>query len=232
VSMPAVDVYGEFVVDPDELKVPESPQHRQISELIAIFGGRLLGPDHRVYRDMNWYPLDEGTAIAPDVMVLPAGVLPVGAKSYQQAKVGGPAPTVVFEVPSATDGYGTLHLKLARYRSLNTVAYVVAADYGPPYVSRRDPDGTALDDWDGRPIPELADLVLSQRDNEIRAETPDGLSATNVEDLLADLEANTAASAQRAEMLAEKLRALGVEPPPEWGTRRKWTGSNALSISI
>ena len=65
-SMPAVDLDGEFLLDPDTLKVPEHPHHRRLAEALG------LTIDHEVkgrmvcYRDMNWYPLDGGGPIAPD----------------------------------------------------------------------------------------------------------------------------------------------------------------------
>lgn len=80
-SMPAVEFDDEPFVDPDELKMPESPQHRGATDLVALLAADLLGEGHAVYREMNWYPDDGGSAVAPDIMVLPAGTLPAGAKS-------------------------------------------------------------------------------------------------------------------------------------------------------
>lgn len=70
-SMPTADLYGESFVDPDELKMPESPEHRNAAALIEQRARNLLSDDHEVYGDMNWYPLDGGQPMAPDVMVLP-----------------------------------------------------------------------------------------------------------------------------------------------------------------
>ena len=59
----------EFVADPDDLKMPESPDHRRVIDAIGIIASTLLEPTLTVYRDMNWYPPGGGNAVAPDLMV-------------------------------------------------------------------------------------------------------------------------------------------------------------------
>jgi hypothetical protein len=99
--VPAVDHDDEFIVDPDDLKLPESPEHRNVTDLIAAVAEQLL-PDLSVYRDMTWYPLDGKNAIAPDVMTLPAGTVQRGMKSYRQLS-SGVLPGVAVEIASASD---------------------------------------------------------------------------------------------------------------------------------
>ncbi len=83
--------------------MPEGRIHRRLSELIAAAAGRGLGDGWEVDSNLNWYPDDHGTAMAPDVMELPTGVETIedpdaGLSSYRQDKNGGPAPKAVVEI--------------------------------------------------------------------------------------------------------------------------------------
>jgi len=158
-----------FEPDPDTIKVPESPEHRRVVELIGVISDRLLGEEYVTYRDMNWYPSDQGAAIAPDVMVLPAGTLPEGARSYRQDKLDGPAPLVVVEVPSETNTFHDLQKKLRRYRRLGVPAYVVASEAQASCVMRQDPEDSTLTNWENQPIPELGGLRLASVNDRIVA---------------------------------------------------------------
>ena len=94
----------EWIPNPDEVIVPEGRIHRRLSELIAAAAQRGLGAQWEVDSNLNWYPGDHGTAMAPDVMVLPTGVETIedpiaGVSSYRQDKNGGPAPYCVVEIP-------------------------------------------------------------------------------------------------------------------------------------
>ena len=84
VSVPttASDPDGDELFDPDLVKMPENPRHRRIIELLAVAADRALRPEQVVYRDMNWYPLDGGTALAPDIMVLPAEAMDADVEPY------------------------------------------------------------------------------------------------------------------------------------------------------
>jgi hypothetical protein len=224
--MPAV-VFDEHdpLFDPDELKMPESPAHRRTIDVIALAASRLLGPEHRVFRDMNWYPTDGGTAIAPDLFVLPADALPLppGAvaswpKSYRQDQSSGPSPSVVVEVPSDSDGFASLRSKVGRCRRLGATVYLVVVTASPPEVLRLEADGEAEERWTDRPIPELGGLRIGFDEDALTVTTPDGLRATSDEDLThqldsraAEAEGRAAEAESRAERLAARLRELGIE---------------------
>jgi hypothetical protein len=219
VSMPAVDVDDEPFVDPDELKVPESPEHRRVAELIAV-AAELQMVDSSVYRDMNWYPLDGGTALAPDVMTLPAGTLAVGAKSYRQLPAG-PLPGVVVEVPSKSDGITAFLAKTSRCQRLGVVVYMVTVDDGFVGVVRMAGVGTDYVHWTGRPIPELGNICIDVEDGEIVIRSATNQVFRRAADMVSDAneraaDANQRASdaTKRAAALEAQLRGLGIEPLP------------------
>ncbi|MFV0258259.1 MAG: Uma2 family endonuclease [Acidimicrobiales bacterium] len=206
------------VIDPDELKMPERAVHRRAVDLIALAATRLLGPDVRVFRDLNWYPPDGGAPTAPDVMVLPAGAVETSPRSYRQG-ADGPPPLVLVEVPSSTDSYGPFRAKAKRAQELGSVVYIVVVDGPAPVVLRLGVGDDEPVDWVGRAIPELGGLKVGFVDGALVVETPSGERAGSDVELLAlaaDLvdvfAARAEAETQRADALAERLRALGVDP--------------------
>ena len=208
-----------FEPDPDTIKVPESAEHRRVVDLIGAISDQLLGKDYEVFRDMNWYPTDDGSAVAPDVMALPAGSLPDGARSYRQDKLGGPTPLVVVEVPSETNSFFNVQKKLQRYRRLGVPTYVVASEDQASCVMRQDPDDSTLTNWDNHPIPELGGLRLTSVDDRIFAGNggiPLIESAAewieSLRQLVATHSQRAETEAQRADRLAEQVRALGGTP--------------------
>jgi hypothetical protein len=218
-AMPAVEHVEDHFLDPDELKVPESPAHRQAVDLIALLAKDLLGPAWAVYRDMNWYPPDGGNAVAPDIM-LAEGARPPRAKSYRQRDAELPWPSVVVEVPSRTDGYSSFRAKLERYRRLGVVAYVVDVEDGARSIERVDPDGDAPIPWDGRPMPQLGGLILTFDDEgALVARLSEGVFVRADEHALAHLRRQAEAARGEAEAararvaeLEARLRALGADP--------------------
>lgn len=225
-SMPAL-VFDEDdpLFDPDELKMPESPAHRQTVDAIALAAVDLLGPDQRVFRDMNWYPDDGGSAVAPDIMVLPADALPLPPgpvvdwpRSYQQGP-DDPVPSVVVEVPSKADDVGSLFTKAHRCRRLGAVVYLVLITASPPEVYRFSPDQSGNELWVDRPIPELAGLSIGFDDGMMVVAMPDGLRISSDGAMNAELrsranqaEARSEQAEARSEALARKLRELGIDP--------------------
>jgi len=222
----------ETVLDPDDLKMPESPQHRAATDLVALATMAILGDQVAVYRDMNWYPPDGQPAMAPGIMVLPAGTLAEGAKSYRQGESGDPSPLVAVEIPSNADTYHGLFTKLGRYARLGVPSYVIDAE--PPSISvlHHNPD-TGVVVWGSQPIPELGGLWVDTAAESLVVVHPDGRRLTSDHQWLTDLDRElteqaqrtealdrelteqaqrTEAEAARADALAEQLRSLGVQP--------------------
>lgn len=204
-SMPAVSFDDERFVDPDDVKMPERPVHRQAVDLIALAATQLLGPQSRVFRDMNWYPADGGGAVAPDVMVLPADALEAWPRSYRQDRTGGPPASVAVEIPSDTDTFVSLRAKAHRYQRLGTVTYVVTVDDGELDVLRLGIEDREFGPWTGQPIPELGGLRLHFEDGVLVATLPDGTTGRSDSDLVDQ-------ARRRVEALTAQLEALGVEP--------------------
>ena len=216
-AMQAVDLDDdEFIVDPDDLKMPESPEHRRVTDVIAA-AAELLLPEVSIYRDMNWYPLDGGTAIAPDVMTLPAGTLQRRMKSYRQLPHG-PQPGVAIEIASGSDSVTVFTAKTHRYRRLGITLYVVTVDANALDVIVHI-DGPQR--WIGRPIPELGGLRIDAVDEAIVVVMPDGSVLHSATDLAQHAEQRAQHAEQRAQnaeqravVLEAQLRALGIQPAP------------------
>ncbi|MGD9754914.1 MAG: Uma2 family endonuclease [Acidimicrobiia bacterium] len=206
--MGALDFDDEYVLDPDTLIVPESPAHRAVTELIAAAAIHGFGGRHECYRSMNWYPTDGGNPVAPDILVLSAGVLPTGARSYRQRDVAGPLPEVVLEVPSERDGYGSFRAKLRRFQRLGVPAYIVEVE-GELAVRRLDPHDREPVPWEGRPMPELADVSVEIDGEQFVVRTTDGVAARSDQPFA---EALAATMQARIDALAAQVRALGGEP--------------------
>jgi hypothetical protein len=169
-------------VDPDTLTVPENPEHRRIVDAIGVVAARHLQPDVIVYRDMNWYPRDSGNAIAPDLMTLPAGVLPKDAKSYRQSTEALPMPGVVVEVPSASDSYDGMRAKAARYNALGVDLYVISTDPVVGGATQYRAGSSEVTVWTGRPIASLGGLSIEMSEGRVAVRTPEGtLIATDVD---------------------------------------------------
>jgi len=65
VFMPALPIdCDDEILNPDDLKMPERAVRRRAVDLIGLSAARLLGPGHRVFRDLNWYPNDSGGPMA------------------------------------------------------------------------------------------------------------------------------------------------------------------------
>jgi Uma2 family endonuclease len=212
VSMPAVSFDDERFVDPDDVKMPERPVHRQAVDLVALAATQLLGSESRVFRDMNWYPADGGGAVAPDVMVLPADAVEAWPRSYRQDRTGGPPARVAVEVPSDTDTFVSLRAKARRYQRLGTVTYVVTVDDGELDVLRLGIEDREFAPWAGQPIPELGGLRLDFDDGDLVATLPDGTTGRSDSDLVEQVREAEETARRKIEALTAQLEALGVEP--------------------
>jgi hypothetical protein len=214
--MQAVDLDLGPPVDPDEITVPESPEHRRVVELIAAMSSLHLPAGVVCHRNMNWYPLDGGNAIAPDVMTLPVGTVVRPQRSYRQ-HVGGPLPGAVVEVPSASDSFDGFREKLYRFHRLGVPAFVVTAD-GPFAVLRLGLEDRYELPWAGKAIAELGGITIDGDDDGVFVQTPDGRIVRRAEDLTIDAlrradmsAAQAAASAAQAAASAAQAAASAAE---------------------
>jgi hypothetical protein len=197
--------------------MPESPEHRRVIDAIGIVASRLLGKDVVVYRDMNWYPTDGGNAVAPDLMVLPSNTFV--ERSYKQP-ADGPVPSVVVEVPSASDGYTDFLQKAARYQRLGVCCYSVITGSGVCSVLRSMPgEGTANTVWTGEPIAELGGLRIDVANDRIVVVTPTGDVLVHDSDLveaaeqrMTEADQRTTQAERRVSELEARLRAAGIKP--------------------
>ena len=209
----------EGVRNPDEVKVPEGRAHRRLATLAHVAAQVALGADWQVDADLNWYPLDGGGPMAPDVMVLPAGTTAENATSYRQAEVGGPAPVAVVEVPSQSDDVPTFRTKVHRLVGLGVVVYV--AHVVQPDVERHAPGEDGPRRWLGQPCPELGGLVFQVEDGQLVVWVPPGRVAADAAELVdsadaraSEAEARASEAEARAARLAERLRAAGLDVEP------------------
>ena len=232
-AMPALQFDDDQpVLDPDSLKMPETPAHRRAVDLIGLAASRLLGVDSRVFRDMNWYPTDGGGPMAPDLMVLPAVAIGPDLRSYRQNPDGGPPPMVVFEMPSESDSFASFRAKALRYQALGTVVYLVVTERPHPAVLRLGRGDREPQPWADLAISELAGLRLGFDGDELVATLPDGTRARSDADLVAmaheraaeaetraaeaheraaEAEARAAAAERAARALTRRLEALGID---------------------
>lgn len=205
------------------------------SNLSALF------PEHFVAADLLWYAMAGQSAVctAPDVMVVlgrPKG----GRGSYKQWEEGGIAPQVVFEVLSPGNTSREMEDKLSFYERYGVEEYYVIdpvlddptlailevrvrrqgkltlADFGQQYISRRlgvrfvrkdgrltvyRPDGV---EGDGQPFRTLAEILV-ERD---AAKSERDAAKSERDEIAKRLDSSEAKAAR----LAEKLRAMGIDP--------------------
>jgi hypothetical protein len=195
-------------LDPDTVKVPENPEHRRIVDAIGIVASRCLLPHTMVYRDMNWYPPDNGTAVAPDIMTLPVGALPRAAKA------------------SPTDSFDGMRAKSVRCGALGVDVYIVSTDPLVGGAMRLAPGSTEFVNWTGKPIGPLGGLSIEMTEGHVAVRTPEGMlistdtelltmlaeSRAAAETMAAVAQAEAAEARSRALELEGKLRALGIDP--------------------
>jgi len=207
--MSDASVFDEDGLSPDEVMVPEGRSHRRVAELCHVAVTHALGSAWQVDANLNWYPLDGGGPVAPDVMVLPAGAGPPDARSYQQGPAD-PSPSAVIVVPSASDDVLTFRAKLRRLLSLGAVVYVAYADLAE--VERFTPADENARRWLGQPCDELGGIVFQVVDGMLGIWLGPDLVATSAPDLVGQLRSRADEAAARAERLAAQLRASGLDP--------------------
>ena len=167
-------------------------------------------PNVFVAGDLLWYPLQgqPHISVAPDCLVA-FGRPKRDRGSYKQWEEGGVAPHVVFEVLSPNNTPIEMMDKLADYER-----------YGVQEVYYYDPDNNDLRAWlrkgdklervqsvDGFQSP-LLKVRFWPTSEGLKVERPDGTAFESFE----ELRKRATDAGTRAARLAEKLRALGIDP--------------------
>lgn len=193
---------------------PMADNTRQFRYIVTIHSGiaDLFADDPNVFvaGDLLWYPVEGSntTRVAPDVMVV-FGRPPGDRGSYLQWKEENIPPQVVFEVLSPGNTFTEMTNKLRFYERHSVEEYYLY-----------DPDNGELSGWlrsdhGLEEIPEMEGWVsprlgirfaLDGRD--LALFRPDGTRFETYTEVRSQL----AMERQRADRLAERLRALGVDP--------------------
>lgn len=199
---------------PESDGMPIADNTRQFRYIVMIQGGidALFKDDPEVFvaGDLLWYPTEGNNQlrVAPDVLV--AFGRPKGDRgAYLQWREGNVAPQVVFEVLSPGNTLLEMTRKLRFYERYGVEEYYVY-----------DPDRGELAGWQraGESLEEITPIEgwisprLGVRFNlegaELVLTRPDGRRFETFVELTERAEAER----QRAERLAARLRALGVDP--------------------
>lgn len=202
------------IVYPESDGKPMADNTLQFRWIVTIQGGldTLFAnrPDVFVAGDLLWYPVEGKPKVrsAPDVMV--AVGRPKGYRgSYQQWREEGIAPQVVFEVLSPGNRAGELVRKTLFYRKFGVEElYIYDPEQGGLSGWRRAAgrwrEIRRMRGWVSPRLNVRFDLVA----NDLVLTGPDGVPFVSYLELHQQREA----ARQRAERLALKLRALGVDP--------------------
>lgn len=167
-------------------------------------------PEVFVAGDLLWYPVEGHPEIrvAPDAMVVFGR--PKGDRgSYRQWEEDNIAPQVVFEILSPGNRVKEMTRKLQFYERYGVEEYYI---YDPDEnelegLQRKEGNLELIEDMNGWVSPQLGiKFVLTPETLEIYR--PDGRKFLSS----LELEQRAEQANQRAERLAEKLRALGVDP--------------------
>jgi hypothetical protein len=210
--MAAVDLDADELFDPDDLKVAENPHHRRVAEALGLAIDHELKDRLVCYRNMNWYPLDGGGPIAPDLMVLPPPMLPPDLKSYKQVP-GGPVPGAVVEIPSGSDGWDAFRAKIRRLQRLGSVVYIASVEPESATVLRLGPDDLEPQPWSGRPMEELGGITCTVSDDgtDLVLRTTDGYAFSRADELVQQIEAERDAAQRERDAAQRERDALRAE---------------------
>jgi Uma2 family endonuclease len=206
---PTMSTYtpAQTIEYPDSDGMPMADNTLQFQWITTLVGGldSLFRDDPNVFvaGDLLWYPIEGNNKLrtAPDAMVVFGR--PKGHRgSYMQWREEGIAPQVVFEVLSPGNRFGELARKYAFYQRFDVEEYY-----------QLDPDAMRLEAWqrigdEFMEIPELNGWVSPRCGirfelgaGDLRIVRPDGRPFESYVEL-----------ERRASRLAEKLRALGIDP--------------------
>lgn len=175
-------------------------------------------PNVLVAADLLWYPLPDRRVtgpLAPDVMV--AIGRPKGRRGcYKQWEEGGIAPQVVFEVLSPSNSVKEMADKRAFYDTYGVEEYYVY-DPQPNTLEvwlRQDGGLRRMSHLKGWISPRLG-IRFALRDTTLEIFDPQGhpfLTSVELAERLRHATARAEQERERADRLAERLRALGIEP--------------------
>ena len=206
--------------DPVEIIYPESDGQtmadntKQFRYIVTIQGGlaALFADDPNVFvaGDLLWYPVEGKNTlrVAPDVMV--AFGRPKGDRgAYLQWREGGIAPQVVFEILSPGNTGLEMTRKLQFYdRHGVEEYYLYDPDHGEMAGWRRGANGLEeIEPMTGWVSPRLG-VRFDLESDALVLTRPDGQRF----ETFVELAQRADAEKQRAERLAARLRALGVDP--------------------
>ena len=206
--------------DPAEIIYPESDGQpmadntKQFRYIVTIQGGlaALFADDPNVFvaGDLLWYPVEGKNTlrVAPDVMV--AFGRPKGDRgAYLQWREGGIAPQVVFEILSPGNTGLEMTRKLQFYdRHGVEEYYLYDPDHGEMAGWRRGANGLEeIEPMTGWVSPRLG-VRFDLESDALVLTRPDGQRF----ETFVELAQRADAEKQRAERLAARLRALGVDP--------------------
>jgi Uma2 family endonuclease len=217
----STDALTEPVVYPDSDGLPMAENTVQFRWITKLVGGLQTmfrdDPNTFVAGDLFWYPVEGSNKlrVAPDALV--AIGRPKGDRgSYRQWVEGGIAPQVVFEVLSPGNTADEMDDKLRFYDRYGVEEYYVI-----------DPDAETVEGWqragghlaaiatiEGWVSPRLGIRFVTE-DFSLCVIGPDGRVFEDYVEVAerAIFESRRADQAdRRAEKLAEKLRALGIDP--------------------
>ena len=201
------------VVYPDDDGLPMSNNTEQFDWIVMIKENLecLFAKDPNVFvaGDLLWYPIEGNNTIrtAPDAMVVFGR--PKGRRgSYMQWLEDGIAPQVAFEILSPGNRTSEMAKKLKFYERYGIEEYYL---YDPSRIDltgwqRIGNELEVIDIIDGWVSPRLG-IRFDLTGTELELYFPDGKKFTNLKDVSEQL----LQEKQRADRLAERLRALGIE---------------------
>lgn len=211
------------VVYPDSDGEPRADNTLQYEWITTIKGGldaRFANdPDVFVAGDLLWYPVENNnrTRLAPDVMVVVGR--PKGHRgSYKQWEEDNTAPQVVFEILSPGNRPSEMGRKFDFYQQFGVEEYYL---YDPltfdlsGWVCGRD-GRLHVAEWESEWVsPRLGVRFVVPEAGELQLYHPDGrrfLSFAALSLRRDDAEQRADAERRRADRLAARLRALGIDP--------------------